>query len=138
MFDIDFEKILVFGIVALVVIPAKDLPRVLRTVGQTIGKLRKMASEFQGQFMDALKEADLDSVKREIAAIHDSAKVDVHFDPVADIKRETETALAMPVEPATGSILPPQAAPIEPPAAEAPVAAAPVAAAIEPKTGPAP
>jgi len=71
MFDIDFEKILVFGVIALVVIPAKDLPRVLRTVGQTLGKMRRMANEFRSQFMDAINEADLDQVKKEISSIND-------------------------------------------------------------------
>ena len=66
MFDFDVGKLLVFGIVALAVIPPKDLPRVMRTVGQYVGKMRRMAAEFQGQFMDAMKEADLESVKKEI------------------------------------------------------------------------
>ena len=65
MFDFDVGKLLIFGIVALAVIPPKDLPRVMRTVGQVIGKMRRMAAEFQGQFMEAMKEADLESVKKE-------------------------------------------------------------------------
>ena len=47
MFDLDASKLIVVGIVALAVIPPKDLPRVMRTVGQTIGKMRRMAAEFQ-------------------------------------------------------------------------------------------
>ena len=77
-------KILVFGIVALAVIPAKDLPRVLRTVGKYVGQMRRMAADFQGQFMDAMKEADLESVKKEIEAINaEASKVDTSFDPAA-------------------------------------------------------
>ena len=53
MFDFDIGKLMVVGIVALAVIPPKDLPRVMRTVGQVVGKMRRMAAEFQGQFMDA-------------------------------------------------------------------------------------
>ena len=56
MFDLDAGKLLVFGIVALAVIPPKDLPRVLRTVGKYVGQMRRMASDFQGQFMEAMKE----------------------------------------------------------------------------------
>ncbi len=52
MFDFDAGKLIVFGIVALAVIPPKDLPRVLRTVGKYVGQMRRMAAEFQGQFMD--------------------------------------------------------------------------------------
>ena len=69
MFDFDVGKLLVFGIVALAVIPPKDLPRVMRTVGQDVGKMRRMAAEFQGQFMEAMREADLESVKKEIDAL---------------------------------------------------------------------
>ena len=80
MFDLDFSKMIIVGIVALAVIPPKDLPRVMRTVGQTIGKMRRMATEFQGQFMEAMREvereADLDSVKKEFQAISDQAKIE--------------------------------------------------------------
>src|SRR5436305_13250365 len=80
MFDFDAGKLVVFGIVALAVIPPKDLPRVLRTVGKYVGQMRRMASDFQGQFMDAMKEAELDSVKKEIQSINDAAKIDTSFD----------------------------------------------------------
>src|ERR1700727_1257143 len=80
MFDLDISKMIIVGIVALAVIPPKDLPRVMRTVGQTIGKMRRMASEFQGQFMEAMREvereADLDSVKKEFQAISDQPKIE--------------------------------------------------------------
>ena len=93
MFDLDASKLIVVGIVALAVIPPKDLPRVLRTVGQYVGKMRRMASEFQGQFMDAMKEAekaaDLESVKKEFASLDESAKFDTSFDVNAALNRES-------------------------------------------------
>jgi sec-independent protein translocase protein TatB len=103
MFDLDVSKMIIVGIVALAVIPPKDLPRVMRTVGQTIGKMRRMASEFQGQFMEAMREvereADLDSVKKEFQAISDQAKVDTSFDPVGMMREDMTKAVASPVEP---------------------------------------
>ena len=104
MFDLDVSKMIIVGIVALAVIPPKDLPRVMRTVGQTIGKMRRMASEFQGQFMEAMREvereADLDSVKKEFQAISDQAKVETSFDPVGmmreDMTKAVETSGAAP------------------------------------------
>lgn len=55
MFDFfDTSKLLIIGVVALLVIPPKDLPSVLRQVGQAVGKLRRMAADFQNQFKDAL------------------------------------------------------------------------------------
>jgi sec-independent protein translocase protein TatB len=98
MFDLDISKMIIVGIVALAVIPPKDLPRVMRTVGQTIGKMRRMATEFQGQFMEAMREvereADLDSVKKEFQAISDQAKIDTSFDPVGLMREDMTKAAA--------------------------------------------
>ena len=102
MFDLDVGKMLIVGIVALAVIPPKDLPRVMRTVGQTVGKMRRMAAEFQGQFMDAIREvereADLESVKKEFQAINEQAKVDTSFDPVGMMRDDMTKAVQSPVE----------------------------------------
>jgi sec-independent protein translocase protein TatB len=98
MFDLDISKMIIVGIVALAVIPPKDLPRVMRTVGQTIGKMRRMATEFQGQFMEAMREvereADLESVKKEFQAINDQAKIDTSFDPVGLMREDMTKAAA--------------------------------------------
>jgi sec-independent protein translocase protein TatB len=93
MFDLDAGKILVVGVVALLVIGPKDLPRVLRTVGSTVGKMRRMASEFQNQFMEAIKEADLEDVKKEFSAIRDSANIDTSFDAASIMREEITTAV---------------------------------------------
>ena len=102
MFDLDVGKMLIVGIVALAVIPPKDLPRVMRTVGQTVGRMRRMAAEFQGQFMDAIREvereADLESVKKEFQAINEQAKVDASFDPVGMMRDDMTKAVQSPVE----------------------------------------
>jgi len=100
MFDFDPGKILVFGIVALAVIPAKDLPRVLRTVGKYVGQMRRMAADFQGQFMDAMKEADLESVKKEIESINaEASKIDTSFDPAALMRDNMTKAVEGPAAP---------------------------------------
>src|SRR6202034_2365862 len=114
MFDLDFSKMIIVGIVALAVIPPKDLPRVMRTVGQTIGKMRRMASEFQGQFMEAMREvereADLDSVKKEFQAISDQAKIDTSFDPVGlmreDMTKAAATSASVPEAVASDAVAP--------------------------------
>ncbi len=105
MLDFDAGKLLIIGLVALVVIGPKDLPRVLRQVGQAVGKLRRMAGEFQGQFMDAMKEADLQDIKAELAKIKDTATLDVDFNPVRDVKDQVTSALADP-QPAASSAAP--------------------------------
>ena len=96
MFDFDIGKLMVVGIVALAVIPPKDLPRVMRTVGQVVGKMRRMAAEFQGQFMEAMKEAELDSVKKEFEQIEQAAKVDTSFDPAIVMRDEMTQAVEAP------------------------------------------
>ncbi|WP_428030354.1 Sec-independent protein translocase protein TatB [Ancylobacter sp.] len=69
MFDIGWTELLVIGVVALVVIGPNELPRVLRTVGQSVRKLRRMAGEFQGQFNEALREAELSDLKDSVSGL---------------------------------------------------------------------
>jgi len=94
MFDFfDSGKLLIIGIVALIVIGPKELPRVLRQVGQAVGKMRRLASEFQGQFMEAMREADMADIKADMTKLAESAKVDVGFDPIYDMKTHMKDAL---------------------------------------------
>src|SRR6185437_4341154 len=93
MFDFDIGKLIVFGIVALAVIPPKDLPRVMRTVGKYVGQMRRMAADFRGQFDAAIKEVEFESIKKELDEINDAAKVDVSFDPAALMRDNLETAV---------------------------------------------
>ena len=64
MFDLDWGELVVIGIVALIAIGPKELPTVLRTIGQWMGKVRRMANEFQGQFQEALREAEFADLKK--------------------------------------------------------------------------
>jgi sec-independent protein translocase protein TatB len=129
MFDIDSGKLLIIGIVALVVIGPKELPGVLRQVGLALGKVRRMAAEFQGQFMEAMRESELEELKKDVQKMSDSANFS-NFDPLADVKSQlqevsaqVETSLAAPVAPVEAANLP---APEAPPSAEsAPLAEAP-------------
>jgi sec-independent protein translocase protein TatB len=123
MFDFDAGKLLILGVVALVVIGPKELPGVMRQVGQAVAKLRRMAAEFQSQFMEAMREAELDDLKRELASVQEAAKIDVDFNPVEDVKREMTAAITPAAEnPATPSEL---AAHSEPPALPQPAPEAP-------------
>ena len=81
MFDIGWTELVVIAMVAIVVIGPKDLPRAMRFVGQWTGKMKKMAREFQGQFNEALREAELDTVKKDIEAIG-------KIDPMAGVRKE--------------------------------------------------
>ncbi|SNY93645.1 sec-independent protein translocase protein TatB [Cohaesibacter sp. ES.047] len=69
MFDIGWSEILVIAIITVLVVGPKELPGLLRTVGKTIGNLRRMAGDFQNQFNEALREAELDDVKNAIGDV---------------------------------------------------------------------
>lgn len=66
MLDIGWTEMLVIAVVMIVVVGPKDLPKMLRTFGRTTAKLRAMAGDFQKQFNEALKEAELDDVKKSV------------------------------------------------------------------------
>lgn len=72
MFDLSWGEIALIGVVALVVIGPKELPGVLRGMGQALSKLRRMASDFQYQFNQALQEAEVDKVKSSINSVTDA------------------------------------------------------------------
>jgi sec-independent protein translocase protein TatB len=63
MLDIGWSEMMVIAVVALVVIGPKELPGVLRGLGRSVTKLRKMAGEFRAQFDEAIREADLQDLK---------------------------------------------------------------------------
>ncbi|WP_371423977.1 Sec-independent protein translocase protein TatB [Tardiphaga sp.] len=73
MFDIGWSELVVIAVVALIAIGPKELPGVLRMVGQWMGKARRMASEFQGQFNEAMREAEMADVKKAFDDVKDAA-----------------------------------------------------------------
>lgn len=101
MLDIGWSELMVIGIVALVVIGPKELPGVLRSVGVMIGKLRRMAGEFQGQFQEALREAELSDLKKDLTGFGEDARNSISgampSNPLLDIENEMKAATA-PVE----------------------------------------
>src|SRR5690348_1678626 len=92
MFGIGWSEFVVIGVVALIAIGPKELPGVLRMVGQTVGKIRRMANEFQGQFQEAMREAEMADVRKEFDDISASATSVTNFDPVAEANKEMESA----------------------------------------------
>ena len=98
MLDMSWGEIMVIGAVALIVIGPKDLPKALRTVGQVTGKLRRMASEFQGQFNEAIREAELDDVKKQLQSVNDSvaSATSTSFNPIQTFRDELKTSIEAP------------------------------------------
>jgi sec-independent protein translocase protein TatB len=146
MFDIGWSELLLIGIVALIAIGPKELPGALRTLGQWMAKVRRMASEFQNQFHEAMREAELADLKKEVDEMATKAQSYAHFDPIDDIRKDIEKAASPPPDLDTltdtaaspPAVTPPVAtAPASPPAAtETPPAAAPAEPAAPQNTAP--
>lgn len=81
MFDLSWTELLIVAVVAIIVVGPKDLPSALRGVGRWTGKARRMARDFRRQFDEALREAELDTVKKEVESIG-------KIDPVSDLRKE--------------------------------------------------
>src|ERR1700747_1770947 len=95
MFDLGWGKIVIIAVIALVVIGPKELPAVLRTVGQWMGKIRRMAAEFQGQFQEAMREAEMADLKKSIDSITEATGgMGSGFDPLSSVSKDIESAFA--------------------------------------------
>lgn len=66
MFDFGWSEMAIIVLLALVVIGPKDLPRVLRTLGQFMRKARSLSREFQSGLNDVMREAELDEARKAI------------------------------------------------------------------------
>jgi sec-independent protein translocase protein TatB len=93
MFDIGWSELLLIGIIALIAIGPKELPGALRTLGQWMAKIRRMASEFQGQFQEAMREAEIDQLKKEMDDMAAKATDYAQFDPIDDVRRDIEKSV---------------------------------------------
>jgi sec-independent protein translocase protein TatB len=70
----EWSEWVVIGVVALIVIGPKELPAVLRAIGQWTTKIRRMAGEFQNQFQEAMREAEMADLKKQVDELGDNAK----------------------------------------------------------------
>ena len=68
----------------------------MRTLGQYMGKVRRMAAEFQGQFQEAMREAEMADLKKQAEDLKNSVSDLTNFDPMASTQKEIERAFEMP------------------------------------------
>ncbi|MFK4056714.1 Sec-independent protein translocase protein TatB [Brevundimonas sp. NPDC046655] len=109
-------EILVIGLVALLVVGPKDLPMLMRKVGQFVAKARGMANEFRASFDEMARQSELDDLRKEVEALRSGqgmhplgAEAEAAF---KDIRKDLE-------------------APLEAPALAAPAVATPVATGVD-------
>ncbi|MHB0767973.1 Sec-independent protein translocase protein TatB [Bradyrhizobium sp. 5.13L] len=122
MFDIGWSELVLVGVVALIAIGPKELPGVLRMVGQWMAKARKMAAEFQGQFQEAMREAEMADLKKSFDEVKEAA---TGFNPLTSLQKDVSDALRVdaldkPAETSAATAVEP---PVSPTTPEAPTPA---------------
>ncbi|MEO0618454.1 MAG: Sec-independent protein translocase protein TatB [Pseudomonadota bacterium] len=80
MFDLGWSEMLIIAVVAIIVVGPKDLPRMLRTIGKFVGQAKRMASEFTSQFNDAVRDSELDDLRKDLNEV-------TKVDPLEDLRR---------------------------------------------------
>src|SRR5258708_12535536 len=93
MFDIGGGELIVIAVVALIAIGPKELPGVLRMVGQWMGKARKMAAEFQGQFQEAMREAEMADLKKSFDEVKEAATGFTSGNLMTSLEKDVGSAL---------------------------------------------
>ena len=62
-------EFVIVGAVALMVVGPKDLPILMRRVGQFVARMRAMAAEFRASFDEMARQSELDELRREVEAM---------------------------------------------------------------------
>ena len=101
MFDIGWSEFAVIAVVALIAIGPKELPGVLRMVGQWVAKARKMAGEFQGQFQEAMREAEMADLKKSFDEVKEAASGFTTSNIMTSLESHANSALGVEEKPAT-------------------------------------
>jgi sec-independent protein translocase protein TatB len=78
--DIGWVELLIIAAATIIVVGPKDLPRMMRVLGQWLGKARGLAREFQRSFDDLVKESELDDLRKEVEELK-------KFNPIDDVKK---------------------------------------------------
>ena len=76
-----FLEVLIIGALALIVVGPKDLPVLMRRVGQFVGKMRAMAAEFRASFDELARQSELDELRKEVEALRSHAPM---MNPLSD------------------------------------------------------
>src|SRR6201993_3349543 len=93
MFDIGWSEFVLIAVVALIAIGPKELPGVLRTIGHWMGKARRMAAEFQGQFQEAMREAEMADLKKSFDEVKEAATGFTSGNLMTSLQKDVSDAL---------------------------------------------
>jgi len=90
MFDIGWSELIVIGVVALIVIGPKDLPKALSTMGKWMARARAMAREFQNNVDDMVRQAELDELRQQVQKARDfnlTDELEKSIDPDGGVRK---------------------------------------------------
>ena len=104
MFNIGWSEMMVIAAVAIIVVGPKDLPRMLRTFGKTMGQVRRTANDFKRQFNDALREAE-----REAGLEETRKQLKAAVEPVTSVKKDLDATMREAAKPAPAPAPAPEA-----------------------------
>lgn len=90
MFDIGWSEMMMIGVMAVIVIGPKDLPKALKTVGKWVRRARELAREFQSGVDDMVREADLEEARE---AIRNTTSIDKKIKETVDPTGEMTKAM---------------------------------------------
>jgi sec-independent protein translocase protein TatB len=77
MFDVSWSELLILAVVTLIFVGPKELPRFLNTLGRYMGVVRRQANEFRSVFEQAMREAEMDEIQKEVRGISDGVKASI-------------------------------------------------------------
>ena len=118
MFDLGATELLVIGIVAIIVVGPKELPKMLRSFGQFVAKMRGMAREFQSMFEEAARDTGMDDMAKSVSEVKNFSvadSVNEAMNPISKEAAELESELRaeIPDESASAKASEPEEDPIE-------------------------
>ena len=87
MFDMGWSELLLVAVLAIIFVGPKDLPRLMRTLGQYTAKMRSMAREFQNSFEELARESELEELRKQVAEMRESA-----MKPLTDLERSASVS----------------------------------------------
>ena len=97
MLDIGWTEMIVVVLVLILVVGPKDLPRVVRTVGQWTAKARRMSREFTSSLEEIGRETEINDLRRDLNSIGGGGSVtalETHIDPDGSLKKSVQADYA--------------------------------------------
>jgi sec-independent protein translocase protein TatB len=133
--EVGASELIVLAAVALIVVGPKDLPILLRRLGQFMGRMRGLAADFRASFDDMARQSELEDLRKEVNALRETKLVDTlgpvpTFEEINQGLQPTHSTPSSPHDPelvadqeaiadgAEPSILPPEPVPASEPEPE--------------------